>query len=90
MTIPSAPGVSSRRGLHRVVVHHLGPRIVRGELGAGATLPTEADLSTELGVSRTVIREATREALIASTARETGCVISAADVDGRPATGRNT
>jgi GntR family galactonate operon transcriptional repressor len=58
MTIPSAPGVSSRRGLHRVVVHHLGLRIVRGELGAGATLPTEADLSTELGVSRTVIREA--------------------------------
>lgn len=58
MTIPSAPGVSSRRGLHRVVVHDLGLRIVRGELGAGTTLPTEADLSTELGVSRTVIREA--------------------------------
>ena len=58
MTIPAAPGVRSRRGLHRVVVHHLGLRIVRGELGAGATLPTEADLSTELGVSRTVIREA--------------------------------
>lgn len=58
MTLPSASGVSSRRGLHRVVVHDLGLRIVRGELGAGTTLPTEADLSTALGVSRTVIREA--------------------------------
>jgi DNA-binding FadR family transcriptional regulator len=135
MPIPSTPGVSSRRGLHRVVVHHLGLRIVRGELGAGATLPTEADLSTELGVSRTVIREAIKilaakglvesrpktgtralgrtnrahrlvveaieradpagaresmEALIAFTAREAGRVITAADVDGRSATGRNT
>lgn len=58
MTIPVPPGVSSRRGLHRVVVDALGLRIVRGDLGAGATLPTEADLSAELGVSRTVVREA--------------------------------
>ena len=58
LTMPSAPDLSSRRGLHRVVVHDLGLRIVRRELGAGATLPTEADLSTERGVSRTVIREA--------------------------------
>ena len=58
MTIPPAPGTSSRRGLHRVVVDDLGLRIVRGELGAGVALPTEADLSAELGVSRTVVREA--------------------------------
>ena len=58
MTTPIAPGISSRRGLHRVVVDALGLRIVSGELGAGATLPTEADLSAELGVSRTVVREA--------------------------------
>lgn len=58
MTIPSAPGSSTRRGLHRIVVHDLGLRIVRGELGAGTTLPTESDLSAQLGVSRTVVREA--------------------------------
>jgi DNA-binding FadR family transcriptional regulator len=58
MTIPLEPGSGARRGLHRVVVRDLGLRIVRGELGAGTTLPTEADLSVELGVSRTVVREA--------------------------------
>lgn len=49
-----------RRGLHRVVVDGLGERIVRGELAPGATLPNEADLSIELAVSRTVIREAVK------------------------------
>lgn len=58
MTIPSTPGPGARRGLHGIVVHDLGLRIVGGEMGAGTTLPTESDLSTELGVSRTVIREA--------------------------------
>jgi DNA-binding FadR family transcriptional regulator len=50
MTIPSAPGFGARRGLHRVVVDDLGLRVVRGDLGSGATFPTEADLSTRLGV----------------------------------------
>ena len=96
MTIPVPPGISSRRGLHRVVVDALGLRIFRGELGAGQTLPPGADLSAELGVSRTVVREAIKvlapagdresmEALIASTARGAGSV-----VEGRPAIGRNT
>jgi DNA-binding FadR family transcriptional regulator len=58
MTIPAPSGISSRRGLHRVVVDALGLRIVRGDLAAGQTLPPEADLSAELGVSRTVVREA--------------------------------
>jgi DNA-binding FadR family transcriptional regulator len=58
MTIPVPSGISSRRGLHRVVVDALGLRIVRGDLAAGQTLPPEADLSAELGVSRTVVREA--------------------------------
>ena len=58
MTISLVPGFGDRRGLHRIVVRSLGLRIVRGELGAGTTLPTEADLSVQLGVSRTVVREA--------------------------------
>jgi GntR family transcriptional regulator, galactonate operon transcriptional repressor len=58
MTIPVPSGISSRRGLHRVVVDVPGLRIVRDELGAGQTLAPEADLSAELGVSRTVVREA--------------------------------
>ena len=61
------------------------------------TEPPEAHLSAELGVSRTVVREASKvlaapagacesmEALIASTARGAGGV-----VEGRPAIGRNT
>ena len=58
MTLPAPSGIGSRRGLHRVVVDALGLRIVRGDLAAGQTLPPEADLSAELGVSRTVVREA--------------------------------
>lgn len=49
---------TARRGLHQVVVDGIGLRIVRGELPIGAALPTEDDLSSELGVSRTVVREA--------------------------------
>jgi GntR family galactonate operon transcriptional repressor len=54
----TAHGFGARRGLHRVVVRDLGMRIVRGQLSEGAALPPEADLSTEIGVSRTVVREA--------------------------------
>jgi DNA-binding FadR family transcriptional regulator len=42
------------------VVEDLGLRILRGDLAAGSALPTEADLSTELAVSRTVVREAVK------------------------------
>lgn len=48
----------SRRNLHRRLVEAVGRRIVRGEIKAGDTLPTEADLGAEFGVSRTVTREA--------------------------------
>lgn len=58
MTNQAASGARPRRGLHRVVVEELGQRIIRGELPPGVALPTEADLSTELAVSRTVVREA--------------------------------
>ncbi|PWU20587.1 MAG: FadR family transcriptional regulator [Candidatus Rokuibacteriota bacterium] len=49
-----------RRGLHGVVVHDIGLRIVQGELRPGEPLPTEDELSGELSVSRTVLREAVK------------------------------
>lgn len=48
----------SRRSLHGQVAHEIGARIIRGELAPGDTLPSEADLSVELSVSRTALREA--------------------------------
>ncbi len=47
-----------RRGLHGRVVRDLGLRIVAGAWPSGAPLPNEDDLAAELGVSRTVVREA--------------------------------
>jgi DNA-binding FadR family transcriptional regulator len=51
--------MSSR--LHDLVVEHLGTRIVSGELPTGAVLRTDA-LEGDLGVSRSVVREAVRVA----------------------------
>lgn len=48
----------SRRSLHGQVAHEIGARIIRGELAPGETLPNEAELSAELSVSRTALREA--------------------------------
>lgn len=47
-----------RRGLHGRVVHELGGRIVGGAMAPGEALPTEEELGPELGVSRSVLREA--------------------------------
>ncbi len=47
-----------KRGLHKQIVDTLGLQIVSGKISAGDTLPTADDLSLELGVSRTVAREA--------------------------------
>jgi GntR family galactonate operon transcriptional repressor len=47
-------------GIHAAVVQGIGRRIVRGELAAGEILPEQGELSRMLGVSRTVIREATK------------------------------
>src|SRR5438477_494398 len=47
-----------RRGLHGAVVHAIGVRIVGGELTPGEPLPSEDELTGELAVSRTVLREA--------------------------------
>ena len=47
-------------GIHAGVVHGIGRRIVRGELATGEILPEQGELSRRLGVSRTVVREATK------------------------------
>lgn len=47
-----------RRLAYQDVVEQLGSRIVCGELGPGAQLPTELSLSEQHGVSRVVVREA--------------------------------
>jgi DNA-binding FadR family transcriptional regulator len=47
-------------GIHAGVVQGIGRRIVRGELAPGEILPEQGELSRILGVSRTVVREATK------------------------------
>ena len=54
----SDPNSPRRRTLHLDVAHALGLRIVDGDLRPGSSLPNEATLGAELGVSRTVVREA--------------------------------
>ena len=46
------------RTIHRQVVEALAHRIVSRGLAAGDALPTETELCSELGVSRTILREA--------------------------------
>jgi len=48
----------SRASVHGQVAHDIGLKIVRGELKPGSFLPTEEELSLQLGVSRTALREA--------------------------------
>jgi GntR family galactonate operon transcriptional repressor len=48
------------RGLHGGVLDELGAQLVAGWVMPGGALPTEAELASELQVSRTVIREALR------------------------------
>jgi DNA-binding FadR family transcriptional regulator len=43
--------------LHAIVLNRIGQAIVRGDIAAGALLPTADELSVAHGVSRTVIRE---------------------------------
>ena len=49
-----------RQNLCGQVVHDLGRRIVRGDVQPGDALPQETALCHELGVSRTVVREAVK------------------------------
>ena len=53
-------GVIEVRGILGNTVSDLGIRIVGGEWAPGQGIPKEADLCAEMGVSRTVIREAFR------------------------------
>jgi DNA-binding FadR family transcriptional regulator len=46
------------RTIHRQVVEALAHRIVSRRLAAGDPMPTETELCSELGVSRTILREA--------------------------------
>lgn len=48
------------RNLQAYVLDELGLRVVSGAVAVGHALPNETDLATELGVSKTVIREAIR------------------------------
>ncbi len=48
----------SRRSLHGQVAHEIGLRIVRGDYPPSLVLPSEEKFCTELGVSRTALREA--------------------------------
>jgi GntR family galactonate operon transcriptional repressor len=59
---PSPVGIGSgrKRNLFAQVVEELGSRIVRGHLNPQEQFPKEADLERELGVSRSVIREAVK------------------------------
>lgn len=73
----SNPDHALRRGpkhnLFAHVVQSIGLRIIRGELSPSLPFPKEADLGTEFGASRSVIREAVKSlaarGLIASQTR---------------------
>ena len=58
--LPSAGSPRRRTLLHHQAVTDLGIAIVSGELPEGVPLPIESELGKRLGVSRTVVREATK------------------------------
>lgn len=51
-------GFTPKRSLREQIVEHLGQQVVGGQLRPGSAMPTEHELCEQLGVSRTVIREA--------------------------------
>ena len=55
-----ADGAVRARGLHEFVIDHIGQRIAAGELRTGSQILPEV-IGSELGVSRTVVREALRD-----------------------------
>lgn len=65
--------LAPRPRVHADVTNALGARIVQGKIASGATLPNEAALVDEFGVSRSAIRESLRvlsaKGLIAARAR---------------------
>jgi len=59
------------KNVHGNTVDHLGEAVVSGRYAAGASIPPEPALGAELGVSRTVVREAVKS-LIAKGLLTTG------------------
>lgn len=59
------------KNVHGNTVDHIGEAIVAGRYGVGASIPPEPVLCIELGVSRTVVREAVKS-LIAKGLMTTG------------------
>jgi DNA-binding FadR family transcriptional regulator len=53
-------GATGAKNIHGVTLDRLGEAIVAGRYAAGASIPPEPLLCEELGVSRTVIREAVK------------------------------
>lgn len=64
------------KNVHGNTVDHLGEAIVAGRYGVGASIPPEPALCLELGVSRTVVREAVKS-LIAKGLMTTGPKVGA-------------
>ncbi|MDB5928834.1 MAG: transcriptional regulator, GntR family-like protein [Polaromonas sp.] len=64
------------KNVHGNTVDHLGEAIVAGRYGVGASIPPEPLLCLELGVSRTVVREAVKS-LIAKGLMTTGPKVGA-------------
>jgi len=56
--LKNAASSGKRRSLTELVIQALNDKIDRGEYPPGSKLPTEPELCSEFGVSRTVIREA--------------------------------
>lgn len=56
------PGAGPRRlrNLHGQALHALGLSIIRGDYLPGSIMPTEAALSRQFGVSRSIVREAVK------------------------------
>src|SRR6202035_5190211 len=50
--------LASPKSLSAEVVDRLAEQIISGDLAAGAKLPSEQEMMTGMGVSRTVVREA--------------------------------
>jgi len=51
-------GAATGRNLHERIANEIGERIISGVYPPESPLPTEADLSASLGISRSVLREA--------------------------------
>src|SRR5512138_1936600 len=57
---PRATAQPAGRNAHRQTLDHIGEAIVAGRYAVAATLPVESSLCDEIGVSRTVVREAVK------------------------------